>query len=506
MVEDSRLKGLPAQEAEPQRPRQDAVLDADDREELLRIIAHAFDSERHANRLLTSIGFPREEIPNWSASESPLDWWDLVFVEFERGRVEQGFRRLLGRAVQTYPAAPRLFELYQRYTATPQNPEPQPDRGAPTCHVYIRVQGDEDRAAARETLSALSLDPREVLSTDRVVLYAVSSTDTSFVRAAMSRTDLPWTVASPEMGHYLLHTLIVQGPDGTQFRLRDTPSAVTVGTVASEIVATRYSGQDPQAVRETVVNRVYESGEQERINPDDTLEQANIPDGAQMQIGFDNRAGGTPPSMAWENAIARAANQISGFARQERIRLTTNRQHLPTRYDLHFTQPSFGPPPSPGEPPTRVDRHAVRLFLLDGFPNHPPDIFWQTPFFHPNVFPTYDCKRSRDFPQARGKVCLGELASGWYPAMDISEVCRVILDISTWRNYDVFGLTSADLAAGPHVNYFDPEAAHWALLHQQEIEDMGGSPLLPVLAQPTTVFRTSIDVIRPAAPAEQGPS
>jgi Effector-associated domain 1 len=475
----------------PRRPRQDIVLDVEDREELLQRIARMFGSDSQARRLLGRIRFPAERIPHRGDDSTPVDWWDLVFAQLEEGAVEQGFRRLLDRAVRDYPGDPRLFDLYQRYTATAQDPDPEPDRGADTCHVFLRLP-EEEREAARALLAGLGLDPQEELATDYIVSYAVASTDQAAVRTVMSRTDLPWTVASPTTGHYLLHSLVVQGPDGSRFQLRDTPAAVTLGTIAQEVVASQYAGQDSQAVRETVVNRVHEDGQQERMNPDQTLEEAQVPDGAQVQVAFGSRAGGTPPSPGWEVAIARAGAQITGFARQQRIRLVTNRQYLPTRFDLHFTQPSFGPPPAPGEPPVRVSQHTVRLLLLDGFPAMPPRAFWLTPFFHPNVFPTYDCARARSEPAARGLVCLGELAAGWYPALDLAEVCRVILDIAAYRNYDVFGVTTADLSMPAHVNFYDPDAAMWAVMHHQDIEGMGGSPLLPVLADPPRVFRTTI--------------
>jgi len=485
------------EEPEPRRPRPDIRLDIDDREQLLRIIAENFASESHANRLLSRIGYPSRLIPNRPDDGTPEDWWDLIFAQLEAGRVELGFTRLLEHAVREYRGNVRLFEIFERYLPNSQTPETAEAQGSPRCHVSVRAQNEQERAEAFETIRRLGLNPEEEFSTDYVVIYAVSSADSSFVRAQMDQTDLPWTVASPDAGHYLLHTLFVQGPDGSRLRLRDTPAAVTLETLASEVMATRYPGQDPQAVRETVVNRVHDNGEQERMNPQHTLEEAEVPDGAQVQIAFDSRAGGTPPSAAWEDAIARAANQISGFARQQRIRLTTNRPYLPTRYDLLFTKPSFGPRPpgSPDSPPTRIDRHKVRLLLLDGFPNHPPDVFWLTPFFHPNVFPNYDCEASRTKPLAKGLVCLGELATGWYPGMDLTEVCRVILDMAAYRNYDVFGVSSADLSQRPHVNFYDPEAAMWAVEHEKEITEMGGSALLPVLTIPPTVFRTSIEVI-----------
>lgn len=123
-----------------------------------------------------------------------------------------------------------------------------------------------------------------------------------------------------------------------------------------------------------------------------------------------------------------------------------------------------------------------------------PTAVWVSPFFHPNVFPTYDCELTIGNPDApRGQVCLGQLADSWFPARDMADLCRVIIDIAAYRNYDLFGLDAADPSAGPHINFLDMAAAEWALSHQDEIECMGGASVVPIPSENPLVFRTKIE-------------
>lgn len=475
---------------EPERPRDDIQLEPQDREGLLVLIAEIYPSQADATRMLRSIGFPVGAIPAWTGGINPQTCWDQVFNQFEAGLIPEGYRQLLEQAVTTYRGNPRLFDLYQHYIADPP-PRRHADGARETCHVFVRAETEEEQTAAFETLRRLNLDPREELSTGLVTSYSVSSNDVGMVRRLLG--DIGWTVASADGAHYLLHTLTVQGPDGSRFRLRDTPAAETFGTIAAEVVGTQYPGSDPQSVRPTVINHVREDGQQERANPDQTLDDAGVRDGDQMSVAFEGRAGSVNPG-DWEDALARVRGQITGYARDHGIRVAANSPTLPTRYTLTFTQPSLGPPSANGEEPTRIEVHTVRIELPQGFPVTAPQAWWLTPFFHPNVFPNYDCELTIGKPTApRGLVCLGQLADSWYPAMDLAEVCRVIIDIAAYRNYDLFGLDAADPSVAPHGNFADPEAAFWVLWHQDEIARMEGAPVVPVPVESARARRTTIE-------------
>lgn len=490
MASDGRVRER-SQGPEPEPPRSDIRLEPGDREELLVAIARAYGIDGAA-RALRAIDFPVGAIPAWVAGTDAESYWDQVFSEFEAGRIPEGFRRLLGQAVRTYRGNVELYELYHRYIGD-RAPRQLADGARETCHVFVRAETEEERTAAFEALRRLNLDPREELSTGLVTSYSVSSNDVGMVRRLLG--DVGWTVASADGAHYLLHTLIVQGPDGSRFRLRDTPAAETFGTIAAEVVGTQYPGSDPQSVRPTVINHVHQDGQQERANPDQSLDEAGVQDGDQMSVAFEGRAGSVNPA-DWEDALARVRGQITGYARDHGIRVEANSLSLPTRYTLTFTQPSLGPPPTKGGEPTRIEVHAVRIELPQGFPVTAPEVWWVTPFFHPNVFPNYDCELTLDhLDRRRGKVCLGQLTDSWFPAKDLAEVCRVIIDIAAFRNYDLFGLDAADPSVAPHGNFFDPEAAFWVFSHQDEIARMEGAPVVPVPREGTRAHRTTIERI-----------
>jgi hypothetical protein len=479
-----------APESELEPLRDDIQLEPGDRDELLHVIGSIYHSEVDATPVLRSIGFPVSSIPAWAGGVTAVTFWDQIFSNLEAGAVAEGYRRLIQHAMRYYPANRGLRELHQRYIQD-QAPRPQADGAPAGCRVFVRTETEQERTAALETLRGLNLDPREELSTELVTSYSVSSNDVGMVRRLLG--DTGWTVASADGAHYLLRTLIVQGPDGSRFRLTDTPAAETFGTIAAEVVGTQYPGSDPQSVRPTVVNHIREDGQQERANPDQTLDEAGVQDGDQMSVAFEGRAGSVNPG-DWEDALARVRRQITGYARDHGIRVTANSATLPTRYSLAFTQPSLGPPPSPGEEPTRIESHLVRIEFPQGFPVTAPQAWWVTPFFHPNVFPTYDCELTIGNATApRGLVCLGQLADSWFPAQDLAEVCRFIIDIAAYRNYDLFGLDAADLSAAPHINFYDPEAAFWVLSHQDEIARMGGAPVVPVPRESTRARRTTIE-------------
>jgi hypothetical protein len=480
----------PAPEPELEPLRDDIQLEPGDREELLQVIGSIYRNEVDATRVLRSIGFPVGSIPAWAGGVTPVTFWDQIFSDFEAGAVAEGYWQLIQHAMRYYPANRRLRQLYQRYIED-QAPRQQPEGAHAGCHVFVRAETEQERAAAFETLRSLNLNPREELSTELVTSYSVSSEDVGTVRRLLG--DRGWTVASADGAHHLLHTLTVQGPDGSRFRLRDTPAAETFGTIASEVVATQYPGSDPQSVRPTVINHVNEDGQQERANPDQTLDEAGVQDGDQMSVAFEGRAGSINPG-DWEDALARVRGQITGYARDHGIRVAANSATLPTRYTLTFTQPSLGPPPSRGEEPTRIEAHTVRIEFPPGFPVTAPQAWWVTPFFHPNVFPTYDCELTIGKPDApRGLVCLGQLADSWFPAQDLAEVCRYIIDIAAYRNYDLFGLDAADPSRAPHVNFYDPAAAVWVFWHQDEIKRMGGAPVVPVPRESARERRTTIE-------------
>jgi len=270
----------------------DIRLDPADREELHAVIAQIYDTELRAHRLLAGIGFPGAAIPSWAVVDASAEsFWGEVLTALDDGVIPQGYRRLLREATATYSGNERLRALYAHYIGSDASIPQAAERERDTCHVFVRVETEEERTTAFETLRRLGLDPREEFSTELVTSYSVSSADQRTVRALLGDSGLSWTVVSPDGPHYLLHTLTVQGPEGRRFRLRDTPAAETVGAIAAEVVATDYPESGPQSIRPTVISQVREEGQLERADPDQTLDEAGVQDGDQMVVAFEGRAG-----------------------------------------------------------------------------------------------------------------------------------------------------------------------------------------------------------------------
>jgi hypothetical protein len=462
------------QPAGRQRPR-DIQLTPADRQILLGYVADTYRLQSSANRLLDAIGFPSAERPAFQVS---LDFWNEIFFQMQRGAMLTPFRLLLEAIHRTYGYHDTVVDLAERYGVADPEPEPDPAPDAPaaepvanepqTCHVIIRAENEDERVAAHRVLTELDQDPQEIWSTQHAVSYRLSATDPHALRPLLDRTSLGWTVVAPGRPDYLLHTLYVEGPDGRQWRFTDAPAAQTVGNVAAEVVDQYGSAMDTS--RPTVIDHVGPGGQGRRLNPESTLDEEGVRDGDRMRVGFEATAGAVNP-LVREDALFRARNQIMDFAESTPgFEVAVNSVALPTEYELRFEQPSFGPPDRAGGAPVPVSRHVVLVQLGPDFPEVHPYAFWETPIFHPNVFPNYDSEQARTHKESRGQVCLGAIMESYQPAFDFGELCRLLIDIAAYRSYSI--------VAEDQVNFFDPQAAQWVREPgtQRRIEEMGGAP------------------------------
>lgn len=269
-------------------PPPDLRLTPEDRDDLLETVSTIFATFSAARRMLRAIGFPASAMPVWPDEMPSIDYWDGIFEQFDLGVMHQAYRRLLERAVRLYAGNARLVELHRKYISGEAGQQP-PDQDRNYLLVFVRVSSEEELEAASSVLTRLGLDPVVELATDLVVCFRVNTTDADRLRELLSRTDLPWTVSPPAGGDYLLHNLIVQGPDGSRFRLVDTPSAATLGTIAAEVIATQYADVSPGPA---VINMVQPDGEQRRLDPGESLHDVEIVDGGRLQLGFESKAGG----------------------------------------------------------------------------------------------------------------------------------------------------------------------------------------------------------------------
>jgi ubiquitin-protein ligase len=167
----------------------------------------------------------------------------------------------------------------------------------------------------------------------------------------------------------------------------------------------------------------------------------------------ESTAGGLNP-LVREEALARARGQIKRFAdTHPEFRVQANGKHSPTEYRFKFSAKGFGPPQEAG--PLLIEEHSVWLVMPPDFPMKAPQVYWRTPIFHPNIHPD------------DGSVCLGLLQDHYRPALDMEELCKILVEMATYRNYDLGGV-------------YNTEAAEWAGSEQGQaaIEERGGVSLL----------------------------
>ncbi|MEV0567783.1 hypothetical protein [Dactylosporangium sp. NPDC050588] len=339
--------------------------------------------------------------------------------------------------------------------------------------MIVRASGDDERARVTEILIRLGLAPVQRWATEHAVSFEVDVVEPAAVERVLDGSELGFTVVPPGAPDYLLRELYVQGPDGSRFRLVDAPAMQALGNVATEIVDQYSLGGDVDPP--TVIDVVGPGGDVIRASSGETLHEAGVRDGDSIRVGFEGRAGAVHPEIRI-HALQQARRQVTEFAEATpgmRVHVRAGAEP-PIEYDLEFERPSFGPPGRDTGEPTLISRHIVRLLLGSDFPEVPPTAFWLTPFFHPNVFPTYDCPETARTPGARGLVCLGAPADEWNPGTRLHEICQTIVDIAGYRNYDV--AERIDAGGMPRGNFFDEDAAAWAAVHGDEIARRGGRP------------------------------
>jgi hypothetical protein len=298
------------------------------------------------------------------------------------------------------------------------------------------------------------------------------------------RPDLGWTLVQPGQPDYLLRHVFVEGPDGRLFRFNDVPASSTVGSVAAEMVD-YYTDELPGRDGPTVVDAVGVDGAPRRANPDNTLHDEGVSEGSRLRVGFQRRAAAVNP-LDRRDALFGVRNQLQEYVdAHPEVKIRPNSAALPTEYDIEFRQPSFGPPAVSGDQPSDVDAHELSIVLGPDFPITAPRVWWLTPIFHPNVFPSYDSETLRSRPNWAGLVCLGTLTESYQPSLDFGELCDTLRDIAGYRNYSVFVLDDGSLDRETGLSplrgdYYDPDAARWTVSAegQARIAAIGGAPVL----------------------------
>jgi len=481
-------------------PERDLQLSPGDVDLLLDEVSRIFSTEDRAGAFLRTVRFPGRLVPSWTDA---LGFWTTIFTALDSGAMEEPYRRLIVGALRVYSANQVLIDLQDRYAEDQVAPEQEAESPAepePACHVVLRVTSEEERGTAEAWLADLGFDPREEWVSATAVSFRLNEADSTVVTEQLrALPDIGWTVVPPGQPDYLLRQLFVEGPDGRSFRFSDVPASSTVGSVGEELIE-QYPEGLPGSDQPLVIDRVAADGSGRRTNPDNTLAEEGITEDSRLRVGFQRRAAAVNP-LDRREALFRVRNQLQQYVdANPEFRVWPNSPALPTEYDIEFTQPSFGPPVTPGEQPPDLDRHELSIVLGQDFPITAPRVRWLTEVFHPNVFPTYDCDLLREREYMRGLVCLGTLAESYQPALDFAELCKTLRDIAGYRNYSVF---APDDAADPvtgqpllHGDFYDRYAAQWVLSSegQARIAKIGGMPVRRIPTSRTVRYGFEIEL------------
>jgi ubiquitin-protein ligase len=479
-----------------------------DRKRFLAALTSTFRDRAAIDPVLEDVWFEAETEtpPPSTASGDSEAIWRSVFQILENGAVDDGMRNLVETVLRRYPANTVFMEIAQTYLPEPARDDAtvggtgsagQADHSG--CRLFVQADNEDDRRKIFQVLTDFQFNPAEDYSTSHVVRYTLGTADPGPVRRALDRSDLNWTVVPAGAPDYLLSQLFVQGPDGRNFRFTDVPAATTVQELAQDTLD-HYPDND--ASRMTVTDRVEDNGQGVRVPPDSTLHDVGARDGDQFRVGYQTNAGSVSPVYR-DAALARAGNQIREFVEvHEGMGLSANSPHVATVYELEFQQRSFGPPRSEGDDPVEAWEHVVQIEFGEQFPLAPPTVFWLSPIFHPNIWPNYDSEKARRYPARQGLVCLGELAEGFQPAMDLGRLCQTLIDMAAYRNYSIVVATGRSVvnAEGQaqeeyRGNVFDAQAAEWALLHPDAIDAIGGIPNVLAPARSRRTFHNIVENI-----------
>ncbi|MDJ0841556.1 MAG: ubiquitin-conjugating enzyme E2 [Acidobacteriota bacterium] len=415
-------------------------------------LARLLECGRQARTVLYRLDYPEDRIPN---TTNAGDFWHTVCREIDKGIIKRDLGELLTIVADIYPGNELMKEWRKPRSK-------QGERAGPS----ITIPGVEDVQAtfllAREVADEMAFEGLEAGFTNEgeLCIYIIGDVEDGQARDLARAIGLrlgeqgrDGNVHTTPYRDYLISKIIVEGPDQGRFELTDIPSTTRTGDLGGAVMEEYDEDMVPTDglgnARPFTVDRVAEEGN-ERLDPDKTLHENGIEDGDTLHVAPESTAGNLNP-MIRKEALVRARLQIEGFAQSHKgFSIKANARQRPTKYLLSFSAPGWGPPGSNGKP-YPVDNHKVEVILLDDFPMKAPVVIWRTPFFHPNV--------SMD----SGGVCLGILSMAYRPALDLGELCQMILDLGGYRNYEI-------------AHGLNDEARAWAfsLEGQKAIEERGG--------------------------------
>jgi ubiquitin-protein ligase len=485
----------------------------ENRQEFIAELARIFGQQPEAEALLEETQYPRAVVPNWQAFQNATRYWARVLTDIENGRLPEGGPERLAAAARDQFPQNRIFRA-----AAEHEPEPLPETRVTTTPGPGDQTGPQ-RIEEWPTLVFQGSDHydafvrlvREVVGPQAQLLYATGEqaavlvagigadgTDPAELVARLQRAvdqlDLPEeTQVEVRFERYayrphLIEQLRLIGPDQQVFYADNIPNTTPVRDIPHALFAEYREQTQTDRLgrgRRAVVDRVRPAQtpggqpQQDRLNPDQSLEEAGVTEGDELHVRPESTAGAVDQVRL--DALKRVRNEIEEFAEENAsgfLIVDKDDPYLPTVYQIEFSAPGFGPPEdmsgSPDEyKPTERETHRVFIILGPEFPFKAPWVVFGSPIFHPNVL----AERQEQTPA--GWVCIGALGDAAYrPDLDFYELCQLIIDIAAYRNYGAIphGILGAH-------GFLNRPAAEWAISDagQEQITARGGRPILSLL-------------------------
>jgi Putative DNA-binding domain/Effector-associated domain 1/YukD-like N-terminal domain len=276
----------------------------DSRQELISELARVFGEQPAAEALLAEIGYPGEFAPEMQAFGDATLYWSQVLVGIENGLLPDGLRRLVAAARNRFPGNQAFLrgagidpDSVLGETDLHNRPGEQAGewptlifRGSDRYDEFLRiVRGIADPHA--EILYAVR-DEAAILVSGTSAGKTDPSSLVTRLQHAMDDRGLRAEVRFERYPYrpHLISQLRLIGPDGRAFLADNVPNATLVRDLP-QALSTAY----PEISRRhwpsrVAVERVWPIGTASagtrtaRLDPDQTLEEAAIDDGAELRV------------------------------------------------------------------------------------------------------------------------------------------------------------------------------------------------------------------------------
>lgn len=466
--------------------------------EVAKLMAQLYFNESAAQTALIQAGYPVHVLPTFADANT---FWNNAVLQLELGLgPSDTLEKLIAETASMYPGNQDVQDMHAKWSGVGPAVTTQtaPINAAGQYPTLTLIGAD----LTNEFLEVI----KGQLGTDRVDLLYVSKQQCSVAipdpgeNAGRLRQEIEEMMQTYAQGSkiqviyekyqfrpYLYSSLTVYGPDTTPYLLESVPSTMTPSDIAAAIVAqTRATNDKRGGPVSTVIDAETENGP-ERLDPEKTLHENNIKDKGKLRVGIKAVAGSISPELRME-AQLRMRAQIRRFAHShpELEIVAYDNEDLPNMITFELEGPGLAPPKDlkdflagtenldthqfrelPWEQlrPVPIDFHRFVMHIPSMFPVVAPIVIWSTDVFHPNIWRLPQ-------PGVRpGMVCLGPLLDGYRPDLDFGYLCQLLIDIGTYRNYDVTDAST----------YPDPEASLWARTKpgQELIMSIGGPPMRP---------------------------